>query len=269
MQWPADYHMHTPLCHHAEGAPSEYAAHALKVGLTEIGFSDHAPCEDDNFDDWRMNKDKLGEYVENVRKAQVDHPTLAIKLALEVDYIPGHEAWIEELSAMYPWDYLIGSVHYVADDWEVDHPDKLSGWRDRDTMEVWTLYFDRLRRAAETGCFEIIGHTDLVKKFCFYPDRDCSALYDRFLRAAKSTNTAIELNTAGLRKDCREIYPARHILRLAYDRGVQITFGSDAHKPEEVGMDFQAAVTLARAVGFNHWSRFTQRERTYATLASI
>ncbi|MFT6617776.1 MAG: histidinol-phosphatase (PHP family) [Limisphaerales bacterium] len=109
----------------------------------------------------------------------------------------------------------------------------------------------------------------MVKKFCFYPDRDCTALYDRFLRASKSTNTAIELNTAGLRKDCREIYPARHILRLAYDRGVQITFGSDAHKPEEVGMDFKAAVTLARAVGYNHWSRFAQRERTYATLASI
>ena len=36
---PADYHMHTPLCHHAVGEPTEYAAHAVKVGLKEIGLS--------------------------------------------------------------------------------------------------------------------------------------------------------------------------------------------------------------------------------------
>ena len=39
----ADYHMHTPLCGHALGEPFEYADQALKLGLTEIGFSDHAP----------------------------------------------------------------------------------------------------------------------------------------------------------------------------------------------------------------------------------
>jgi len=266
MSLPADYHMHTPLCRHAEGEPTEYAARALAVGLTEIGFSDHSPMRRDDFDEWRMNLDRLGEYVENVAKARADHPQLTIKLALEVDYLPGHEDWIRELAAMHPWDYFIGSVHYVSDDWEVDHPDKLSEWRSRDTMQVWGVYFDRLTTAAESGLFDIIGHTDLVKKFCFYPNRDCTPLFDRFLRAAATSGTAIELNTAGLRKECREIYPARHILRTAYDRGVHITFGSDAHKPEEVGMDFAAAIKLARSVGYTHWNRYTARQATYARI---
>ncbi|MBL6765003.1 MAG: histidinol-phosphatase HisJ family protein [Verrucomicrobiae bacterium] len=266
MPLPADYHMHTPLCRHAAGEPVEYAARAIEVGLTEIGFSDHSPMRQDNFDEWRMNADQLSEYVEKVEKARADYPQLKIRLALEVDYIPGHEDWIRELSAMYPWDYLIGSVHYVSDDWEVDHPDKLSEWRSRDKMQVWGVYFDRLTMAAESRLFDIIGHADLVKKFCFYPDRDCTPLFERFLHSAAKNNTAIELNTAGLRKECREIYPARHILNLAFTRGVRVTFGSDAHKPDEVGMDFEAAIRLARSVGYTHWSRYAGREFSYARL---
>jgi len=69
MAWPADYHMHTPLCRHATGEPTEFAAQALKVGLKEIGFSDHSPMRRDDFDNWRMRFDQLDEYVDKVRKA--------------------------------------------------------------------------------------------------------------------------------------------------------------------------------------------------------
>ncbi|MBI3191661.1 MAG: histidinol phosphate phosphatase, partial [Pedosphaera parvula] len=78
---------------------------------------------------------------------------------------------------------------------------------------------------------------------------------------AARQRVAIELNTAGLRKDCREIYPSRDLLLLAREAGVAITFGSDAHAPSEVGMDFAAAVGLARAVGYTNYCRFSQRER--------
>src|SRR5690348_8621071 len=107
MALPADYHMHTPLCRHAVGAPVEYAARAVAIGLSEIGFSDHSPMREDGFDDWRMDLAQLDEYVASVREAQKAHPALTIKLALEVDYIPGHEDWIRELATRHPWDYFI------------------------------------------------------------------------------------------------------------------------------------------------------------------
>src|SRR5690349_20292181 len=88
MVLPADYHMHTPLCRHATGEPTEYAAQAVRLGLTEIGFSDHSPMLEDNFDDWRMRNDQLDEYVGKVQQAQRNHPQLAIRLALEVDFLP-------------------------------------------------------------------------------------------------------------------------------------------------------------------------------------
>jgi histidinol-phosphatase (PHP family) len=262
MSWPPDYHMHTPLCRHATGEPGEYAKHALEIGLTEIGFSDHSPMPQDDFDNWRMNTDKLDEYVAKVRQAQKDFPRLAIRLALEVDYLPGCEDWIRGLAARYPWDYFIGSVHYVSDDWAIDDPQKLSEWNHRDANEVWTVYLERLTQAAGTGFFEIIGHADLPKKFGHRPSRDCAPLYEKFLEAAKRNHCAIELNTAGLRKDCREIYPSREILQLAFQKGVPITFGSDAHAPEEAGMNFAEAVRLARDVGYRECCRFGQRKRT-------
>lgn len=253
--------MHTPLCRHAVGEPVEYAARALAVGLDEIGFSDHSPMAREDFDDWRMRADQLDEYVEKVRKAQRDYPQLTIRLSLEVDYLPGHEEWIKDLAARHPWDYLIGSVHYVSDSWDVDNPHKLSQWKDRDAFEVWSVYFERLTMAAASGLFEIIGHPDLPKKFGHRPQQDCTPLFQNFLTAAKKTGTAFELNTAGLRKDCREIYPSRKFLELAVRESVPITFGADAHKPEEVGADFGAAIELARSVGYTHTLRFQQREK--------
>lgn len=259
MRVPADYHMHTPLCRHAAGEPIEYAAQAVKLGLDEIGFSDHSPMPQDDFDDWRMRDADLDLYVEKVRHAQRAFPHLTIKLALEVDYLPGQEQWIRHLTARHPWDYLIGSVHYVSDSWAIDNPLMLSTWKTRDPFEVWTVYFERLTMAAESGLFDIIGHADLCKRFCFYPSQDCAALYDRFLQAAGRYGVALEINTAGLRKDCREIYPSPALLERAAKHKVRITFGSDAHAPAEVGLNFVEAVALARAHGYTHCCRFTQR----------
>ena len=243
------------------GEPSELAAQAVRLGFEEIGFSDHSPMARDDFDDWRMKAGELDEYVAKVEQARRDHPGLVIKLALEVDYLPGHEAWIKDLAGRHPWDYFIGSVHYLSDSWAIDHPQMLSRWKEREPMEVWTAYFERLTMAAESGLFDIIGHADLCKKFCFYPSQDCTPLYRRFLEAANSAGVALELNTSGLRKDCREIYPSPRIVQLASELDVPISFGSDSHAPNEVGLNFAEAVELARSCGYTHSCRFTKRQR--------
>ena len=136
MPLPADYHTHTPLCRHATGEPVELAARAVRIGLDELGFSDHNPMPRDDFDDWRMKASELEDYVARVEQARRDYPQLSIKLALEVDYLPGYEDWVRDLAARHPWDYLIGSVHYVSAPWAIDNPattrrmeDKATRWR--------------------------------------------------------------------------------------------------------------------------------------------
>ena len=227
MRLPADYHTHTPLCRHATGEPVQLAAQAVLLGLPELGFSDHNPMPRDDFDDWRMKASQLELYIEKVEEARRAFPALPIKIGLEVDYLPGYEDWVRELANRYSWDYLIGSVHYVSAQWAIDNPTQLSEWKNRDPFEVWTAYFERLTMAAESKLFDIIGHADLCKKFCFYPKQDCTPLYAQFLAAAQRNGVAMELNTAGLRKDCKEIYPSAVLVRMAREAGVPITFGSD------------------------------------------
>ncbi|MDX1950692.1 MAG: histidinol-phosphatase HisJ family protein [Verrucomicrobiota bacterium] len=260
MNWPSDYHMHTPLCRHAVGEPVEYARRAVELGLAEIGMSDHSPMQKDDFDNWRMRYDQLDLYVSKVREAQKAFPELKILLSLEVDYLPGQEDWIRHLAGLYEWDYLIGSVHYVSETWDLDNPAKLSEWARRDPFEVWSAYFARLTMAARSGLFDIIGHADLPKKFCFYPKQDCTPMFSEFLDTVKTQGIAIEINTAGLRKDCREIYPSPAFLQLAAQRNVALTFGSDAHAPEEVGMNFNEAITAAKTAGFKTRRVFRSRQ---------
>ena len=266
MRLPADYHSHTCLCRHATGKPTEYAAAARRVGLQEIGFTDHAPMPEDDFDDWRMPSKELDLYVAWVQEARQDHPDLNIRLGLEVDYLPGLEPWIQDLTRRHPWDYLIGSVHYLFPGWAVDDPRQIREWEKRDPVQVWQLYVERLTAAAKSGLFDVIGHVDLPKKFGFRPPDDVVAFYRPFLLAARKAGVAIELNTAGLRKECREIYPGRALLEAAHREGIPITFSSDAHAPEEMGAGFQEAVALARSVGYDSWRRLQDRTGESAPL---
>ncbi|WCJ59196.1 histidinol-phosphatase HisJ family protein [Fontisphaera persica] len=260
MRWPADYHTHNALCRHAIGSPWQYAERAVAMGLEEIGCSDHSPMPQDDYDNWRMYERQLAGYVEAVLEARRRFPRLTIRLALEVDYIPGQEDWIRQLAARYPWDYFIGSVHYVANGWDVDNPYKLDEWKRRPVEAVWEEYLNRLEASIRSGLFDIIGHCDLPKKFGHRPQQDFLPRYREIFRVAAEANVAMEINTAGWRKDCREQYPARAILEAAHQAGVALVFGSDAHTPEEVGAGWAEAVELARAVGYTHWRRFSRRK---------
>ncbi|HEY2573503.1 MAG TPA: PHP domain-containing protein, partial [Verrucomicrobiaceae bacterium] len=115
-----DYHTHSPLCKHAAGHPREYAAAAQRLGLPELGLSDHSPMRD-HFDDWRMEWEEFPRYLEMVDEARADFPDLPIRLGLEMDYLEGGESWIAELSTKADFDYLIGAVHYLAPGWDVDN----------------------------------------------------------------------------------------------------------------------------------------------------
>lgn len=260
MEWPPDYHLHTPLCRHARGEPVEYACRARALGLREIGFADHAPMPRDDFDDWRMRASELDTYVARVEAARQAVPEVTIRLGLEVDYMPGMEDWIRHLARRYAWDYLIGSVHYVAEDWAVDHPLQVDRWNRAAAEQVWRQYLERLLAAARSGLFDVLGHVDLPKKFGHLPPPGFMPLWVELFETARRTGCAIEINTAGQRKPCREMYPSLSLLQAACRAGVALTFGSDAHAPEETGADWPEAIRLARAAGYRQALRFQARK---------
>lgn len=263
-----DYHTHTPLCHHAEGWPMDYARVAVERGLAELGFADHSPMPAalEPFDNWRMSLSDLPRYFEAVEEARAAFPQLPIRLGLEVDYIPGHESWIEELTGMAPWDYLIGSVHYIAPGWDVDNPAHISRFETHPVDSIWTLYFEAYERGIRSGFFDFVAHPDLPKKFGHRPDGDLRRFYEPVIAALVETGTAFEINTAGLRKPAGECYPDPLFLRLAREAGAALLINSDAHAPEEVGAGFDTARSLAREAGYTEVVRLNQRGKTTVAL---
>ncbi|MFZ4767003.1 MAG: histidinol-phosphatase HisJ family protein [Roseimicrobium sp.] len=262
---PPDYHTHTPLCKHAVGHPREYAAHAAALGLPELGISDHSPMREP-FDDWRMSWEEFPIYLGMVEEARAEFPMLPVRLGLEVDYLPGHETWIEELSQAADFDYLIGAVHYLAPGWDVDNPKHLSRFAEGNVEDIWRLYFKLYEEAIRTRLFDFMAHPDLPKKFGHRPIGDLRRFYEPVIQALVDTGTAFEINTAGLRKDVREMYPAREFLTLARSANVPLLINSDAHAPGEVGADFTSAMALAREVGYTETLRFKKRQRRTAPL---
>lgn len=262
---PADYHLHTPLCLHAEGHPVEYARRAAALGLAEIGFSDHNPMPE-HFDDWRMAWADIPRYAEMVAEARAEVPEMPIRFGWEVDYLEGRASVVDELLAQHPVDYLIGSVHYLAPGWEVDHPDKIHLSLQLGTEEVWRRYWELYTRMIRSRAFDIHAHPDLPKKFGHRPEGDLRRFYEPAIQALADTNGVFEVNTAGLRKDCRERYPAQEFLELAQSAGIALVISSDAHAPEECGFGFAETVALVKDLGFSQTVRLAGRKRVIVDL---
>ena len=259
----ADYHMHTPLCRHANGEPIDYAKIALETGLSEIGFSDHSPAKEDDFDDWRMLISEFPEYLKLIQTAKNGVPEISVKLGLEIDYFEKGHAWIEQLSSMADFDYLIGSVHYIAPGFALDDPKWIGKWSGiAEVEEIWTCYWKIYTSCVRSGLFDLLAHPDLPKKFGYKPNGDLRRFYEPVIEAALETNTAIEINTGGWRKECAEQYPERDFLEMMVSAGIPISISSDAHSPQEVGMNFKEAASLASDIGFTHTVRFENRTRT-------
>jgi histidinol-phosphatase (PHP family) len=122
---------------------------------------------------------------------------------------------------------------------------------------------------AESQLFEILGHADLVKKFCHRPEGDLSRFYEPVIESIAVSGAAIEFNTAGWHKPCDEAYPAVEFLELARAAGIPLVISSDAHAPAEVGRDFSRAIGIARAAGYDEVVKFERGQRSLERLAML
>lgn len=256
-----DYHMHTPLCKHAVGRPEEYAQRAIERGIEEIGFSDHNPMPPWYDPDFRMTFLQYRGYIGDVRGVQRQFKDkLTIRLGMEADYFPGTEEYVRETVGLFPFDYIIGSVHYIGD-WPMDNPEYAEEFQRRKIADVWLEYWDLIARLARTRLYDILGHADVVKKFGHRPKKLPDKEIRKALRAVRQAGMTMEVNTSGLRKPCKEIYPSARILEMAFQEKVPVTLGSDSHDPKDVGADFDKAVALIKDVGYVSIWRYESRRR--------
>ena len=273
-----DYHLHLrPDGHDADVAEyhtpanvERYRAVADERGIAELGVSEHVYRFAQALEIWRhpfwetYAHDDLDAYCAFVR----EHTDL--RLGIEADFVPGAEDRTANLLQARDFDYVVGSVHFMRDG-AVDMDD-YSVWgpsRARSAEDVWTRYFQAIGDAARSGLFDIAAHPDLVKywgpptpaRSPRRPEGDLRRYYEPAVEGIAEAGIAVEVSTAGLRKPAGEIYPARAFLEMCVEAGVPVALSSDAHRPEDVGADYDQALELLAAVGVGELCVFEGRQR--------
>lgn len=255
-----DYHMHLRApdgsLDFSVEAVERFVETAAPRGVDEIGFTEHVYYFRQTRDLWthpyyteRCVYD-LDEYVAAVVEAK--RQGLPVKLALEVDYVPGRERETFDLLEPYPWDFLLGSVHLIEGH-TVDSGPTEGMWKHFPVEEVWRRYWIALRGAARSGLFDVLSHPDLVKIFGMRPPADQVLLHHEETADAieAAGKLAVEVSSAGLEKPVGELYPDAAFLEACRKRGIPITTASDAHLPQDVGRAFDEVLGHARSAGYD------------------
>lgn len=275
----SDYHLHlrpdeldaTPERHFTAANVDRYRAAAEEQGISELGVSEHVYRFTAALDVWRhplwreFAHDDVDEYCAFVRE-QTD-----LRLGIEADFVPGGEDRMANLLEARDFDYVVGSVHFLGDH-ALDMDDYDVWTSGRSPEQIWRAYFLALGEAARSGLFDIIAHPDLVKVWgCDRrprPEGDLRRYYEPAIEGIAESQIAVEVSTAGLRKGAGEIYPAPAFLEMCLEAGAPLALSSDAHRPGEVGADYERALELLGSLGVRELCAFERRERRLEPLGA-
>ncbi len=255
-----DYHLH--LWPHSEHETplrpeqlADYCARAQAAGVTELAVTEHlfrfrqadallggfwdepgvpAVLAESMAEYWKFHVSAdLDAYVECALEAR--RAGLPIVIGLEVDYYEGRMDQVADLLRGYPFDVLLGSVHWVGA-WRFDDltdPVSMAEWSARDVDACWEAYTRALEELAASEACDVLAHPDLIKVAGHVPDAPAE-WWDRIAEAAATSGMAAEVSSAGWRKPVAEQYPAAGLLERFVARGVPLTTASDAHRLEHV-----------------------------------
>jgi histidinol-phosphatase (PHP family) len=291
----SDYHLHlrpdeleaTPELYFTPANVDRYRAAAEERGISELGVSEHVYRFAAALDVWRhplwreFAHDDIDEYCAFVRE-QTD-----LRLGIEADFILGGEDRMANLLEARDFDYVVGSVHFLGEG-SLD-TEEHSVWGStggagsgrsgslgsgRSAERIWRDYFLTLGEAARSGLFDILAHPDLVKVWGPtdperpVPDGDLRRFYELAMEGIAESGIAVEVSTAGLRKGAGEIYPAPAFLQMCLEAGAPVALSSDAHRPGDVGADYERALELLDGLGVRELCVFERRQRRLESIGA-
>jgi histidinol-phosphatase (PHP family) len=283
-----DYHLH--LLRHGEDGPYRadqvraYAAAAAERGVEEICLTEHLFRFRqagrllggwwDADPDGRLREQTaaywaehctgdLDAYVEAILTVAADpQPGEArVRLGLEVDYYPGRMSDVAGLLAGYPFDLLLGSVHWLSA-WGFDQYGEAvvdQQWATREVDAIWDAYTGAMEELAGTRTCDVLAHPDLIKVTGVVPG-DPAPWWDRLAKTAADNGLCAEVSSAGWRKPVGEAYPAPGLLERFRTAGVAVTTASDAHEVDHVAQRMVDLAPLLRQAGYGALCGFERRQ---------
>jgi histidinol-phosphatase (PHP family) len=161
-----DYHTHHHRCGHAVGSIHDYCEAAVKLGMTTFGISDHGPAYwldgDHAQPQTQMACSSVSGYVAEALMERENYAgRIDIRVGLEADWIPGRADDLKAILDAHPFDYVLGSVHYILGQSIFSR----TRWHSEDPSDVYTAYYEELCRAAASGLFDILSHLTAVEAY--------------------------------------------------------------------------------------------------------
>ena len=252
-----DFHMHCKFSTDSEAPPEAMCEAAIARGLREICFTDHQDLGFEKPGWFRFDPDAYFSELGAVKKAYAGR--LQVHIGVEIGLIPDNPALAREAEALardYPWEFIIGSTHQIPVELggrtcyvdPANPADAARSWYHFPTVKaLMSVYFETVLKNLEQFDFcDTLGHIDYMCRYVPkdlppYRYEDHEDQIDRILRAAVRKGTAIEVNTGGLYKGTGRTNPEERIIRRCLALGGRkLSYGADAHRPEQVGYGFDA-----------------------------
>jgi histidinol-phosphatase (PHP family) len=253
-----DYHIHTPLCNHAEGGMEEYVLSAVNKGFSEICFLDHFIPEGPGTKH-SMHAGEIPMYMQAISRLREKYSDrITIRAGLEVDYLPGCKGMIEEILGRFDFDAIGGSFHFV-DGFNVASRKLMPPENQKDRDNLVRSYFEGLIRMLDWPYFNFFCHPDIVKKTGMVIPYSLSGLVGEFLSGVAEKGLALEFNTSGWDHPAGESYPSESLVKRCFEMSIPFTIGSDSHKPGNVGLHFDKALSILESAGYSELLSFEKR----------
>ena len=259
-----DYHLHSTVSYDGHGTSEEMIASARSAGLKEICFTEHL---DYQHCIPRAQTTYTLEAYHSAHAPQCD-ADLCVRHGVEVGLTPWNQQEIARDIAAYPYDFVLGSVHFIDD----EDPYLPPYWVGRDPLQAEKQYFEELLTCVELhNDFDVLGHLTYISKCKAHPCpriiplaayRDCIA---QIMTTLISKGKGIEVNTSGMDR-CGDYLPGMEYLKLFKDLGGEIvTVGSDAHAPDRVGQYTFPVCQMLKDI-FGHVCTFEGRKPIFHKL---
>ena len=262
-----DLHNHTTHSHGQSSVEEMYQG-GKNADLEIMGFSEHSP-RPAAYSYPTEYRDHLtatfDQYIRSVQNLKLKNDGPRVLLGLEMDYFPAEEEFIRATLAKYPFEFVIGGLHFLGT-WGFDHSkedwDPLS---EEEKRQYYREYYQTLIKLTKSGLMHIVAHPDLIKLFTinsfreWVQERESQNLIREMLSSLKENNMAMEISSAGLRKPCKEIYPGPILMEFAANLKVPISFASDAHHMGHVAHAFDKLERYAKDYGYTESAYFCDR----------
>ena len=268
---------------------AQYCDEAARNGVSELALTEHShrfvdvasvvgpfwlryghePTSATMAEYWDFHaRNSLEAYVTLAQRAKDEG--LPVKIGLEVDFYKGQMDDVSLLLAQYPFDVLIGSVHWLGT-WQLDDIDSdvnMHEWTVRDVDQCWKDYTIALDELCASNAVDVLAHPDLIKVAGYYATSP-GEFWDAMAESAAKVDVSLECSSAGWKKPVGEQYPAIGFLDRLVAKGVTFTTASDAHRRERVGERVGDLAALLEERGVNQLASYTKRQRRMIPLRVI